>query len=42
MEIMAKSGLHSETYKEQIDFFIQESEAGLEELNEYKINLNKS
>jgi len=42
LEIMAKEGKNPETYKEQIDFFINESEIGIKELNNYRNTQNKS
>jgi len=39
LEIMAKNGIDKESYKKQIDFFIEESETGIKELNEFKNTL---
>ena len=42
LELMIKEELHTESYKDYIDFFIEECKAGIIELNEYKNTVIKS
>ena len=42
LELMAKEELQPESYKDHINYFITECEAGIKELTEYKNTVNKS